>query len=373
MKIDIAGDERLEVWFGGKVVFQHPPPKPAPAPTPPPPRGPGEYQTGPRWRGLNRGGAEYGAEWNGWTGQTFYKWPTPEALDAELPYLAGRGFNLVRLPIVWERLQHRLGGPFCQAYVDELLRVVKRITGAGFACIVDLHNYNRYATGTHVDDQGQAQRADYVQRVLGDGVLKNEHLIDAWKKLAGLLKGSTLVHLELMNEPHDFPVTSDDYVEMVNAQIAAIRTVGATNIIHVPNSRGSDATHFFPDRKPPNGGSHDTVALLKVRDPAGRIVFHIHQYLKKEPTSPTELRDIMVPVTEWAAKNGLQLFLGEFGSDPAWPLTDENFTNLLTYLHAHSPWVGWAPWNLDPYRVTAKGYVADGPLMAPLRPFLTPR
>src|SRR4051812_46720190 len=81
----------------------------------------GIYPTGVKYRGLNRAGAEYGADWYGWTGNNFYTFPNfsdltkpvdltkpadPTKLAAELNYDAAKGFNVIRLPIAWERLQH---------------------------------------------------------------------------------------------------------------------------------------------------------------------------------------------------------------------------------------------------------------------------
>src|SRR5277367_1508565 len=69
------------------------------------------YPTGVRFRGLNRAGAEYGDDWDGWTGQTFYTFPTATELASELAFYDDRGFNALRFPISWERLQNELNGP----------------------------------------------------------------------------------------------------------------------------------------------------------------------------------------------------------------------------------------------------------------------
>jgi endoglucanase len=58
------------------------------------------YPTGVGFRGLNRAAAEYGDDWDGWTGQTFYTFPTA----TELAFYDDRGFNALRFPISWERL-----------------------------------------------------------------------------------------------------------------------------------------------------------------------------------------------------------------------------------------------------------------------------
>src|SRR4051795_2298237 len=70
-----------------------------------------DLTTGSQLRGVNRAGAEYGEDWCGWTGQTYYEWPSVTIRTAELNYYAAKGMNVVRLPISWERLQHTLYGP----------------------------------------------------------------------------------------------------------------------------------------------------------------------------------------------------------------------------------------------------------------------
>src|SRR4051794_23916141 len=111
--------------------------------------------TGPQLRGVNRAGAEYGDEWDGWTGQIYYEWarddlplgsPVPIRTN-ELNYFASKGMNVIRLPISWERLQHTLNGPLDTVYRDNLKTYVTEATSNGFAVIIDLHNYGRYATG----------------------------------------------------------------------------------------------------------------------------------------------------------------------------------------------------------------------------------
>ena len=57
------------------------------------------YRTGVKYRGLNRAGAEYGNDWDGWSGQEFYTFPTKAQLETELTYYGSKGFNVLRLPI----------------------------------------------------------------------------------------------------------------------------------------------------------------------------------------------------------------------------------------------------------------------------------
>lgn len=333
----------------------------------------GLYTTGVSMRGINRAGAEYGSDWDGWNGQTFFTWPSSGTLASELTYLDSKGFNCIRLPIAWERLQHTLNGAFNTTYQTNMMNFVTQANAAGFRVMVDLHNYNRYATGTHTTDQGTTQSGGYVQRILGDGFLTNAHLIDVWTKLATLFVGNDMVMFNLMNESHDFPVTSTNYFAMVNAQIVAIRGTGATQLILAPNSRASDVTHW--SSYSPNGGPLDSVAALDVVDSGNNYCFDMHAY-DTTPSSSTSYVTMVTPVTNWARTNGKKLFLSELGCDEAAPNAAAAMTNLLTYLNANSDvWIGWTPWNLQPFNLTQnspQSYVVDDTMMNVFEPFLTP-
>jgi endoglucanase len=83
-------------------------------------------------RGVNRAGAEFGDDWDGWTGQTYYEWPPVTVRASELNDYASKGMNVVRLPISWERLQHTLGSPLDPTYQANLVDYVEAATAMGF-------------------------------------------------------------------------------------------------------------------------------------------------------------------------------------------------------------------------------------------------
>jgi len=287
----------------------------------------------------------------------------------ELAYYASKGFNILRLPISWERLQHELSGDLVVAYKTRVAAFVKRANTAGWRVILDLHNYNRYAIGTF-DAAGQ-QVDSYSQHVLGDADLHITHLVDVWTRLATLFKGKPRVMFNIMNEPHDFAITSDNWFAMVQMVIDAIRDAGAKQLILVPNSRGSDVDHW--SKYAPNGGSLDSVAALSITDKANNIAFDMHAY-QDNPVSPTSYVDLVTPVTQWAIKHRKRLFLSECGVVNGAANGPSAISNLLSYLNAHrSVWVGWTAWNLAPYNLTRVGdYTADGAQMAWYTPYLTP-
>jgi endoglucanase len=238
------------------------------------------YPTGVRFRGLNRAGAEYGDDWDGWTDQTFYTFPTATELDSELAFYDGRGFNALRFPISWERLQHDLNGPLDPVYINQVLAFVNQANAAGWLIIIDLHNYNRYAAGAF--NAAGVQVPTYKQRIFGDGFLDTSHWVDVWTKIAAMFLGNPDVVFNIMNEPHDFPVISDTWFSNSQSVIDAIRGTGADQLILVPNSRGSDVDHWATSA--PNGGSLDSVAALTITD--SNYAFDMHAY-QDAPSSAT--------------------------------------------------------------------------------------
>ncbi|HXG69977.1 MAG TPA: glycoside hydrolase family 5 protein [Gemmatimonadaceae bacterium] len=322
----------------------------------------GLYPTGVQMRGINVAGAEYGCDWGGFNNQTFFKWPTDASWATRLPYLAGKGFNCIRLPISWERLQHNLLGAFSPTYQANLLRVVKAASAYGFYTMVDLHNYNRYATNTHVvGTDTQTAAGAQIQQIFGDAVLTNAHVIDVWEKLAALFKNDNKVSFNLMNESHDFTVTSDNYVTNINAQIAAIRAVGANNLILVPNSRASDVDHW--QQYSPNGGPFDSVAFVNITDSAKNYAFDMHAYWipGSTPARYTSYANLLSEVTAWARTNKRRLFLSEIGVNEALADGATQVQGALAYMNDNADvWLGWTPWDLTPYRLTDATEQADG-------------
>jgi len=352
----------------------------------------GIYPAGVRYRGLNRAGAEYGANWYGWTGEKSYFFDLTKPLDVtkldnELKYNAAKGFNVIRLPIAWERLQHTLNGPLDSAYKGNISAFVQQATAAKFLVVIDLHNYNRYtpdvfnAPGLQVKGEPAPLTAPDGSRywepyVFGDGRLDTSHLVDVWTKIAEMLLAFPNVAFGIMNEPHDSEVSTDAWFSSVQTVINAIRATKADQLILVPNNRGSDVRHWDEYVPSSHGGHKDSEAALTIKD--CNYAFDMHQYYPLDHPNPSEVSksyaDLMTIVTSWAAKNDKRLFLSEFGVPNDNPSGKAFIGNLLEYLNSNNNvWIGWTLWNLPDYNVTQiADYTADGSAMAWYTPYLTP-
>jgi endoglucanase len=322
-----------------------------------------------KYRGINRAGMEYGDDWWGWQNIFWFDQPSHSEILNELAYFKSKGFNVIRLPISWERVQHTLYGPLTQTYVNTMMDFINTASGQGFTIVLDLHNYNRYAINTH-DSQG-VQQYGWSQHVLYDGYLTLDHLRDVWVKLTSLVAANPNVIINIMNESHDFNRPSNAWFADINTLIAEIR--GAESSVHhlilVPNSRSSDVDHWFSYS--PNGGDLDSVAALAVTDSANNFAYDMHSYLPY-PGSCTAFRDQIVAVTNWATTNGKKMFLSELGVNRGSGNGPCAINSLLSYMNSHGDvWLGWTPWDLDPYNIT-NGDTSDNVEMAWYAPFLTP-
>lgn len=131
-------------------------------------------------RGVNLAGAEFGT--NGQTYGVSWRWPTAQ----EFQFIASRGFDLVRLPFMWERTQPTLGGALDAAQHDLLLQTVDSARTAGIAVALDLHNYAAYG--------GQTLGA-----TLGPTL---SQFTDIWLRLSALFADDpTVIGYGIMNEP----------------------------------------------------------------------------------------------------------------------------------------------------------------------------
>ena len=68
---------------------------------------------------------------------TDYTYPT----HAEIDYYDAKGMSVVRLPFLWERIQHTQCGPLDAAELGRLDDVVSYATGKGLKIEIELHDY----------------------------------------------------------------------------------------------------------------------------------------------------------------------------------------------------------------------------------------
>jgi endoglucanase len=276
--------------------------------------------------GVNLAGAEFGWNVPGVFG-TDYTYPT----HTEIDYYAAKGMSVVRLPFLWERVQHTEQGPLDAAELGRLDDVVNYATGKGLKIEIEPHNYG-YGFGA----------------LIGSTQTPNSSFADLWGKLAFHFKANPDVMFGLMNEPHD--QSASVWLGSANAAIAAIRSAGATTQeILVPGSYWDGAWTWT---------STDNAAVVGagVQDPSHNFAFEVHQYLDSDGSgthagavSATIGVERLTAITQWAEATGNRLFLGEVGVT-----TDQTsltaFDGMLTYMQQHTgAWQGVTYWAGGPW------------------------
>lgn len=196
-----------------------------------------------------------GLEFNSGTLPGRPNWDYAVPSSSELDYYRSKGVNVIRLPLLWERLQPGLLNASINAALDPTyLALVRAIITAAAArkmfIIIDIHNYGGY--GSHK---------------IGDGTLTNTMFADFWKRLASSLQGSTgLFGYDLMNEPSNMPSTVA-WPLAAQAAVNAIRRVDKVAIICVEGDNWASAGSWTSSNN-----------NLNVSDNTGRLLYEAHVY-----------------------------------------------------------------------------------------------
>jgi endoglucanase len=299
----------------------------APAPAAPPSAAPVAAPRPVPYRGVNLAGGEFGTAIPG-TENIDYKWPT----TAEVDYFLGKGMNTFRFGFKWERMQPSAFGELTSAYVAKLDALVSYATGKGANVILNPHNFARYYGVT-----------------VGSSSVPASAFADFWRRLASRYTSNPRVIFNLVNEPHD--MATEQWVTAANAAIAAIRSTGATNMLHVPGNGWTEALNWSKTWY----GTSNAKALLDIVDSGNNTVFEAHQYLdplgggkSDQCVSATIGRERIQPFIDWLRANKKKGFLGEFagGSNATCNAAVEDM--IQSMLSASDVMVGWLWWAAGP-------------------------
>lgn len=265
--------------------------------------------------GVNLSGAEFG-------GQPFF------APVSDMGYYYSKGMTVVRVPFLWERVQPVLGGPLDPvhvAWLTGLIQASPRVT-----VLLDVHNYGRYNNNI----------------IAGVGGPTNAQFANLWMQLAAIFGRYPNVAFGLMNEPHDQDLPT--WLTSVNAAIAAIRSVGATNLVTVPGIAWTGAWTWI--------SSGNAATMIGVVDPARNFVYEVHQYFDSDGSgssatavSSTIGSERIDAFTQWARQNRVRGLLGEFGAANN-PTMLSALGDVASYMQKNSDvWAGWTYWSGGPF------------------------
>jgi endoglucanase len=305
--------------------------------------------------GVNFAGAAFGAEKIpgrlGWE----YFYPNIASLD----YFAAKGANIIRLCVLWERLQPQLGSELNESEMKQIDQVIASARTKGMRVLLDIHNY-----------------AAFGGSKIGTDKVSVPQFADLWKRVAARYRDDHSVIFGLMNEPVKLP--TETWLDAANAAIKEIRAAGADNMIFVPGNGWSSARDWFSS----SYGSPNAEVMQRADDPQNNIIYEVHQYFDPgaSGTHPTcidaaSAAAAIAPFTEWARKSGRKAFLGEFGVG-----TDSNCLDVLEHLMGfmqdnRDVWIGWTywaagPWPKDYFTTIEPDGGTDRPQMAILEKFM---
>lgn len=305
-------------------------------------------------RGVNFAGADFSGQKlpgrPGWD----YIYPVPDQLD----WAAASGFTVIRLPVLWGRLQPVLMTSLDAAELGRLQAFVTDATKRQLAVVIDIHDYGAY--------RGQ---------MVGSTAVPDTAFADLWRRIAIVFAPNHTVLFGLMNEPHDRPASP--WATSLQAAIHAIRTTGAVNRILVSGVGWDNARNFVSGA---GYGTPNATALDALVDPGHALLFEVHQYLDHDFSgthsdcrSPTQAVALLQPFTDWLKAKHHQGFLGEFGAAPT-PECLAALSAMLRLMNDHRDvWAGWTYWAAGawwgpnyPFSVEPQGGV-DRPQMSVLK------
>ena len=295
--------------------------------------------------GINLSGLE--ANSSALPGRVNYDYVSPTA--KELSYYQGKGIMMVRLPVLWARLQPQLlatspSTALDPGYLGLIKTVMAEAAARDMEVIVDIHNYGGYA-----------------RHKIGDGTLTQAQFSNFWQLLASKLKGLPgLGGYDLMNEPSNMP-SAAVWPNAAQAAVTAIRKVDPNTYIFVEGDHYASASSW-----------NSVNANLAIKDPQYRVVYEAHVYGDRDSSgthfdwTTEESYGVTVDTiaqrvkvfADWCTARNRLCVVGEIGvgsDNPGW---SEELANGLTAMKtggiigfaywAGGPWWGNYPMSLEP-------------------------
>jgi endoglucanase len=276
------------------------------------------------FKGMNIAGAEFNPNRPSAKHFKDYIWPTNKNLED----MKALGFNTVRVPFAWERMQPNSFNALNEDEAKQLDRIIQQSHLIGLNVIIDPHSYGHYKEQElKVNQIGAKMFADF------------------WARLAKRYGKYPNVIFGLMNEP--YKQTAADWAKIAQLGVDAIRNTGASQLILVPGTIWS-GMHSWQNKV---GELSNAEALLTINDPLENYAYEMHQYFDSD-SSGTHQECIAANIvinkfektTNWLKQNNKKALLGEFGV-PENELCIQALKASLEYMSNNkNQWIGWAYW-----------------------------
>ena len=277
-------------------------------------------------RGVNVAGAEFGMNTIPGTLGHDYTFNS----ESTFRYFGEKKLGLIRLTLLWERLQPVLRGPLDPDYLSNLKRNVAWAKAHAGDVIVDIHNFARYSF-----NEAGSLKAYIIDNPASDGSVKvsRADLADVWVRLSNEFKFEGAVYAyDLMNEPHD--MGGGNWKTISQAVVDAIRANQDDKLILIPGDSWSSANRWLQ--------THG--ALAWINDPANNFAYEAHQYFDRDESGTYALsydaelarnsdlanvgRTRVSHFLDWCRSNNVRGIVDEYGipnTDTRWATVLDNF------------------------------------------------
>lgn len=292
--------------------------------------------------------------------------------DDDAAFLAREGFNAVRLGVMPVGIAPELGR-FSDAYLNQIVAEVRRLTGHGLLVLVDFHidffNERFHGQGMPdwmVQDDGLPNRGAetfnpalarawdnfWANSPAADGVGLQDHFAEQWVRVARRLRGEPgVIGFDLINEPQ---AGSQDSTCLNPFGCPAFDRGSLAPFYRriIPRIRAADPQRMLfyePHRLTGGGAGYDLGDLGD--DPNLGVSFHVYcatLALAQTDSAACPINEglIVDNAEAQAARGGDALLLSEFGSTPDTAII-ERVADL-----ADARRVGWMEWTYNSNGVT---------------------
>ena len=300
--------------------------------------------------GITLCGAEFGQNSLPGILNTNYIYPAAKEID----YFAKKGVQVIQLPIRWERIQRKLGGPLDPTELSLVEKFLDDCGARGIQVTLIMQNYGRY-------------KINNIEYIIGSPQVSRANYKDVWRKLAIALRNRKNIYaFSIMSEPNHMGNYS--WFESAQQAINGIREIDPVHMILVDgdNYSGPETWVEYNDQ------------LKYLKDPSNNMMFNAHCYFDEDRSGEYKKSyvasgaDEMTGVNRishfvnWLHKNNKRGFVGEFGipnNDSRWLTVMDNF---LQYLNENNIggcyWAAGRWWKDYPLSIEPTG-ITDKPQM----------
>jgi endoglucanase len=290
-------------------------------------------------RGINLAGGEFNPEHLPGVYGKDYIYPQASSAD----YYRHRGFALIRMPFLWERVQPGLQQGLNRAELDRLQQSISTVASKGLRVILSPHNFGRYPIAG-------------APAPIGSSEVSIEAFADFWARMTRAFVGNTAIYaFGLMNEPHDMNGT---WQAAAQAALDAIRGVDRRRRVLAPGDQWSGAWSW-----------QMLNSNFLLNDMAHNVVYDAHQYFDADHSGTYALSydesradpDIGIrmvqPFVAWLHRHRVRGIITEFGApndDSRWLTVVDRFLRKLdceripAVYWAGGPWWGDYPLSAEP-------------------------